>query len=127
METIHVKFDELTAMASECNNSGPGFNCSNFQNSLEDSQSLPSKEDLNNLFGPMYEEYYATRTLPNTRKQEKEKRTCGDYLKYEESLVRIKCGSILKKKKSNYLSFQDLRSSCNEDMVKYEGPRPSTT
>ncbi|GJV77202.1 hypothetical protein Tco_1508786 [Tanacetum coccineum] len=62
METIHVKFDELTAMASECNNSGPGFNCSNFQNSLEDSQSLPSKEDLNNLFGPLYEEYYATRT-----------------------------------------------------------------
>ncbi|GJR76489.1 retrovirus-related pol polyprotein from transposon TNT 1-94 [Tanacetum coccineum] len=27
METIHVKFDELTAMASECNNSGPGLNC----------------------------------------------------------------------------------------------------
>ncbi|GKD87075.1 retrovirus-related pol polyprotein from transposon TNT 1-94, partial [Tanacetum coccineum] len=55
---------------------------------------------------------------PNTGKQEKEKRTCGDYLKYEESRVRIKCGSISKKKKSNYSSFQDLRSSCNEDMVK---------
>ncbi|GKA11313.1 retrovirus-related pol polyprotein from transposon TNT 1-94 [Tanacetum coccineum] len=27
METIHVKFDELTAMAFECNNSGPGLNC----------------------------------------------------------------------------------------------------
>nr|GEV16770.1 integrase, catalytic region, zinc finger, CCHC-type, peptidase aspartic, catalytic [Tanacetum cinerariifolium] len=25
METIHVKFDELTAMASECNNSGPEY------------------------------------------------------------------------------------------------------
>ncbi|GJS43762.1 hypothetical protein Tco_0568805 [Tanacetum coccineum] len=35
--------------------------------------------------------------------------------------------SISKKKKSNYSSFQDLRSSCNEDMVKYEGPRPGTT
>nr|GEW54425.1 hypothetical protein [Tanacetum cinerariifolium] len=33
----------------------------------------------------------------------------------------------LKKKKSNYSSFQNPRSSCNEDMVKYEGPRPSTT
>ncbi|GJR79062.1 retrovirus-related pol polyprotein from transposon TNT 1-94 [Tanacetum coccineum] len=63
METIHVKFDELTAMASECNNSGPGFNCSNFQDSLEDSQYVPSKEDLYNLFGPLYEEYYAMRTL----------------------------------------------------------------
>ncbi|GJU77488.1 hypothetical protein Tco_1274558 [Tanacetum coccineum] len=32
-----------------------------------------------------------------------------------------------RRKKSNYSSFQDLRSSCNGDMVKYEGPRPSTT
>ncbi|GJX19176.1 retrovirus-related pol polyprotein from transposon TNT 1-94 [Tanacetum coccineum] len=28
--------------------------------SLEDSQSIPSKLDLDNLFGPLYEEYYAT-------------------------------------------------------------------
>ncbi|GKE87246.1 retrovirus-related pol polyprotein from transposon TNT 1-94, partial [Tanacetum coccineum] len=33
METIQVKFDELTAMASECNNSEPNFNCMNFQDS----------------------------------------------------------------------------------------------
>ncbi|GKB46251.1 hypothetical protein Tco_0897004 [Tanacetum coccineum] len=66
-------------------------------------------------------------TLPNTGKQEKERRACLDYLKYEESRVRIKYGRILKKKKSNYSSFQALRSSCNEDMVKYEDPRPSTT
>ncbi|GKA41391.1 retrotransposon protein, putative, ty1-copia subclass [Tanacetum coccineum] len=32
-----------------------------------------------------------------------------------------------RRKKYNYSSFQDLRSSCNEDMMKYEGPRPSTT
>ncbi|GJZ99980.1 hypothetical protein Tco_0672531 [Tanacetum coccineum] len=61
------------------------------------------------------------------RKQEKERRTCLDYLKYEESRIRIKCESISKKKKSNYSSFQALRSSCNEDMVKYKDPRPSTT
>ncbi|GJU28466.1 retrovirus-related pol polyprotein from transposon TNT 1-94 [Tanacetum coccineum] len=42
METIHVKFDELTTMASE------------------DSLSVPSKSDLDNLFGPLYEEYYKT-------------------------------------------------------------------
>ncbi|GJU37737.1 hypothetical protein Tco_1186091 [Tanacetum coccineum] len=65
--------------------------------------------------------------MPNTGKQEKERRTCRDYLKYKESRVRIKCRSVSKKKKSNYSSFQDLRLSCNEDMVKYEDPRPSTT
>ncbi|GJY96449.1 uncharacterized mitochondrial protein-like protein [Tanacetum coccineum] len=60
METIHVKFDELTTMASECNNSEPGINYMNFQDSSEDSQSMPSKTDLDNLFGPLYEEYYET-------------------------------------------------------------------
>ncbi|GJS64822.1 putative ribonuclease H-like domain-containing protein [Tanacetum coccineum] len=60
METIHVKFDELTAMASECNNLEPGMNCMNFNDSSEDSQSVPSTSDLDNLFGPMYEEYYLT-------------------------------------------------------------------
>ncbi|GJR42795.1 hypothetical protein Tco_1310898 [Tanacetum coccineum] len=68
-----------------------------------------------------------SRTQPNTGKQEKKRQTCGYYRKYEESHVKIKCGSISKKKKSNYSSFQDLRSSCNRDMVKYKGPRPSTT
>ncbi|GKE89269.1 hypothetical protein Tco_1566744, partial [Tanacetum coccineum] len=32
-----------------------------------------------------------------------------------------------RRKKSNYSNFQDLRSSCNEDTVNYEGPRPNTT
>ncbi|GJX99447.1 retrovirus-related pol polyprotein from transposon TNT 1-94 [Tanacetum coccineum] len=36
------------------------MNCTNFQDSSEDSQSIPSKSDLDNLFGPLYEEYYAT-------------------------------------------------------------------
>ncbi|GKC30615.1 retrovirus-related pol polyprotein from transposon TNT 1-94 [Tanacetum coccineum] len=60
MEMIHVKFDELIDMASECNNLEPKTNCMNFQDSSEDSQSIPSKSDLDNLFGPLYEEYYAT-------------------------------------------------------------------
>nr|GEU79278.1 retrovirus-related Pol polyprotein from transposon TNT 1-94 [Tanacetum cinerariifolium] len=62
-ETIHVKFDKLTAMASECNNSRPGLNCSNFHDSSKELNETPSKEDLDNLFGPLYKEYYATRTL----------------------------------------------------------------
>ncbi|GJT34103.1 retrovirus-related pol polyprotein from transposon TNT 1-94 [Tanacetum coccineum] len=53
-------FDELIAMAFECNNSKPRFNCMNFQESSEDSQSVSSKTDLDNLFGSLYEEYYAT-------------------------------------------------------------------
>ncbi|GKE04543.1 retrovirus-related pol polyprotein from transposon TNT 1-94 [Tanacetum coccineum] len=60
METIHVKFDELTAMASKCNNLEPRMNCTNFNDFSEDSQSVPSTSDLDNLFGPMYEEYYTT-------------------------------------------------------------------
>ncbi|GKD09927.1 gag-pol polyprotein [Tanacetum coccineum] len=58
METIHVKFGEVTAMASECNNLEPEMNYTNFNNSSEDSQSIPSKSDLDNLFGPLYKEYY---------------------------------------------------------------------
>nr|GEV59945.1 retrovirus-related Pol polyprotein from transposon TNT 1-94 [Tanacetum cinerariifolium] len=60
METIHFKFDELTTMASECNNLEPEINSTDFQDPLEDSQSVPLKTHLDNLFGPLYEEYYAT-------------------------------------------------------------------
>ncbi|GJX54670.1 retrovirus-related pol polyprotein from transposon TNT 1-94 [Tanacetum coccineum] len=62
MEMIHVKFDELTPMDSECNNSGPGINCSNFQDSSEELNEIPSHQDLDNLFGPLYEEYFAPST-----------------------------------------------------------------
>nr|GEY70721.1 hypothetical protein [Tanacetum cinerariifolium] len=40
----------------------PSFNYSNFKDSLKDSNSIPSKEDLDNLFGPLYEEYHVTRS-----------------------------------------------------------------
>ncbi|GKG61299.1 hypothetical protein Tco_0619024, partial [Tanacetum coccineum] len=49
-------------MASKCNNSGPGLNYLNFQDLLEELKEIPSKQDLDNLFGPFYEEYYASRT-----------------------------------------------------------------
>nr|GEU98237.1 hypothetical protein [Tanacetum cinerariifolium] len=60
MEMIYVKFDELTVVASECNNLEPGLNYENFNDSSEDSQSVSSTLDLDNLFGPMYDEYYTT-------------------------------------------------------------------
>ncbi|GJW98148.1 retrovirus-related pol polyprotein from transposon TNT 1-94 [Tanacetum coccineum] len=63
MDTIHVKFDEVIAMVFECNNSEPRFNFMNFQDSSEDSQLVPSKTNLDNFFGPLYEEYYAMSSL----------------------------------------------------------------
>ncbi|GJX46263.1 hypothetical protein Tco_0271453 [Tanacetum coccineum] len=63
MEMIHVKFDELTTMASECNNSGPGLNCLNFQDSSKELNEILSQQDLDNFFGPLYEEYYTTSTF----------------------------------------------------------------
>ncbi|GJW77358.1 retrovirus-related pol polyprotein from transposon TNT 1-94 [Tanacetum coccineum] len=62
METIYVKFDELTTMASECNNLGSSVNCSNFHDSSKEMNKIPLQQDLDNLFGPLHEEYYAPRT-----------------------------------------------------------------
>ncbi|GJS75376.1 retrovirus-related pol polyprotein from transposon TNT 1-94 [Tanacetum coccineum] len=58
METIHVKFDELTAMASEHDCLEPELQRFNNHNSSAEPMHTPSKEDLDNLFGPMFEEYY---------------------------------------------------------------------
>ncbi|GKC47129.1 retrovirus-related pol polyprotein from transposon TNT 1-94, partial [Tanacetum coccineum] len=49
-------------IASECNNLGPSLNCLNFQDSLHEMNEIPSHQDLDNLFGPLYEEYYALST-----------------------------------------------------------------
>ncbi|GJZ84743.1 integrase, catalytic region, zinc finger, CCHC-type containing protein [Tanacetum coccineum] len=48
METTHVKFDELTAMASECNNSRPDLNCSKFQDSSEELNEILTSKVSNN-------------------------------------------------------------------------------
>ncbi|GKG41321.1 hypothetical protein Tco_0470533, partial [Tanacetum coccineum] len=58
METIHVKFDKLTAIASEHNCLEPELQRYNNHNSSAETMNTPSKEDLDNLFGPMYEEYF---------------------------------------------------------------------
>ncbi|GJZ64013.1 retrovirus-related pol polyprotein from transposon TNT 1-94 [Tanacetum coccineum] len=50
METIHVKFDKLTAMASEHNCLEPGTNRFQDNDSSAADASIPSKEDLDNLF-----------------------------------------------------------------------------
>ncbi|GJW76360.1 retrovirus-related pol polyprotein from transposon TNT 1-94 [Tanacetum coccineum] len=62
METIHIKFDELTAMASEHDSLEPVFQRFINDDSSAESMNIPSKEDLDNLFGPMYEEYFEKRS-----------------------------------------------------------------
>ncbi|GKC76855.1 retrovirus-related pol polyprotein from transposon TNT 1-94 [Tanacetum coccineum] len=62
METIHIKFKELTTMASEHNCLEPVTKCFNDADSSAKFTSTPSKEDLDNLFGPMYEEYFEKRS-----------------------------------------------------------------
>ncbi|GJY28185.1 retrovirus-related pol polyprotein from transposon TNT 1-94 [Tanacetum coccineum] len=63
METIHVKFDELTAMASEHDCLEPVLQRFNNNTSSADTMNTPSKEDLDNLFGPMFKEYFEKRSF----------------------------------------------------------------
>nr|GEU53197.1 hypothetical protein [Tanacetum cinerariifolium] len=63
METIHVKFDELTTMDSKRNSLEPDSNCINFQDPSAQPSRTPTKEDLDNMFGLMFNEYFEKRTL----------------------------------------------------------------
>ncbi|GJT70377.1 retrovirus-related pol polyprotein from transposon TNT 1-94 [Tanacetum coccineum] len=58
METINVKFDELTTIASEHDCLEPELQRYINHNSSAEAMNTPSKEDLDNLFGPMFEEYF---------------------------------------------------------------------
>ncbi|GJY01547.1 retrovirus-related pol polyprotein from transposon TNT 1-94 [Tanacetum coccineum] len=61
MESIHVKFDELTTMASEHGCLEPESTRFNVEDLSVELNQTPSKEDLDDLFGPLYEEYYVER------------------------------------------------------------------
>ncbi|GJW74934.1 retrovirus-related pol polyprotein from transposon TNT 1-94, partial [Tanacetum coccineum] len=58
METINVKFDELTAMASKHDCLEPELQQFINHNSSAEEMNTPLKEDLDNLFSPMFEEYF---------------------------------------------------------------------
>nr|GFC85712.1 hypothetical protein [Tanacetum cinerariifolium] len=62
METIHVKFDELTTMASEHDCLEPELQRFNNHNSSVEPMNTPYKEDLDNLFGLMFEEYFGKKS-----------------------------------------------------------------
>ncbi|GJX48454.1 retrovirus-related pol polyprotein from transposon TNT 1-94 [Tanacetum coccineum] len=66
METIHVKFDELTAIASEHDCLEPELQRFNNQNSSDDLMNTPSKEDLDNLFGLMFKDYFEQKSSDTT-------------------------------------------------------------
>nr|GEZ23057.1 hypothetical protein [Tanacetum cinerariifolium] len=63
METIHVKFDELTAMASEHDSLEPISQRFIHDDASAESINTPSKEDLNNLFEPMFDEYFEKKSF----------------------------------------------------------------
>nr|GEX83814.1 retrovirus-related Pol polyprotein from transposon TNT 1-94 [Tanacetum cinerariifolium] len=58
METIYVKFDKLTAMASEHDYLEPELQRFNNHNSSAQPMNTPSKEGLDNFFGLMFKEYF---------------------------------------------------------------------
>nr|GEY21447.1 hypothetical protein [Tanacetum cinerariifolium] len=63
IETIHVKFDKLTAMAYEHDCLEPDLQRFNNINSSAEPMSTPSKEDLNNMFDLMFEEYFRKKSF----------------------------------------------------------------
>ncbi|GJR69544.1 hypothetical protein Tco_0015609 [Tanacetum coccineum] len=62
MKTIHDKFDELTAIASKHDSLEPVSKRFINDDSSAESMNTLSKEDLDNLFRPMYEEYFKKRS-----------------------------------------------------------------
>ncbi|GKE06641.1 hypothetical protein Tco_1398659 [Tanacetum coccineum] len=68
METIHVKFDELTTIASEHDCLEPELQRFNNQNSSDDLMNTPSKEDLdkNCSSSPMFEDYFEQKSSNTT-------------------------------------------------------------
>ncbi|GJY59337.1 retrovirus-related pol polyprotein from transposon TNT 1-94 [Tanacetum coccineum] len=129
MEMIHVKFDEVTTMASECNNLEPEFNCTNFQDSSEDSQSLPSKTDLDNLFGPLYKEYYSTSSpevsnnyAANTLDNENTSSSSSIVVEEDEApyIVSLSTEQVVSKPNTPVLN-ENADEVVQEDVVEFDG------
>ncbi|GJS94575.1 retrovirus-related pol polyprotein from transposon TNT 1-94 [Tanacetum coccineum] len=67
IETIHVTFDELTAMASEQFSSGPGL----VPNTVSQQPCiLPPRDDWDRLFQPMFDEYFTPPSIAVSPVQE---------------------------------------------------------
>ncbi|GKB10392.1 retrovirus-related pol polyprotein from transposon TNT 1-94 [Tanacetum coccineum] len=67
MEEISVKLERaLTALASEHDCLEPGLQRFNNPNSSDDLMNTPSKEDLDNLFGPMFKDYFEQKSSDTT-------------------------------------------------------------
>ncbi|GJX29511.1 hypothetical protein Tco_0237590 [Tanacetum coccineum] len=129
MEKIHVKFDELTTMASVCNNSEPETNCTNFQDSSEDSQSVPSKTYLDNLFGPLYKDYYSTSSLevsdnsaPNTLDNENTSSSSSIVVEEDEApkIVSSSAEQIANEPNSPVLN-ENVNDLVQEDVAEFDG------
>nr|GEW50881.1 ribonuclease H-like domain-containing protein [Tanacetum cinerariifolium] len=67
MEKIHVKFVELTTMASEYKSLKPASKRKKINDSSAYSTEIPSKEHMENLFGLLFDEYFgsSSKEVPN--------------------------------------------------------------
>ncbi|GJS38427.1 retrovirus-related pol polyprotein from transposon TNT 1-94 [Tanacetum coccineum] len=78
IETIHVTFDELTAMASEQFSSGPGLHSMTpatsssglVPNPVSQQPCIPPRDDWDRLFQPMFDEYFTPPSIAVTLVQE---------------------------------------------------------
>ncbi|GJW58954.1 retrovirus-related pol polyprotein from transposon TNT 1-94 [Tanacetum coccineum] len=79
IETIHVTFDELTAMASEQFSSGPGLQCMTpatsssglVPNPVSQQPCIPpNRDDWDHLFQPMFDEYFTPPSIAVSPVQE---------------------------------------------------------
>ncbi|GKA60154.1 hypothetical protein Tco_0759467 [Tanacetum coccineum] len=62
METMYVKFDEVTTMDYEHNSLELDSNCTIFEDSSAEPTYTPLKEDLDDLFGLLYDVHFEGRT-----------------------------------------------------------------
>ncbi|GJX10281.1 retrovirus-related pol polyprotein from transposon TNT 1-94 [Tanacetum coccineum] len=62
----YFHFDELTRMASEHDCLEPELQRFNNPNSSDDLMNTPSKEDLDNLFGPVFEDYFKQKSFDSS-------------------------------------------------------------
>ncbi|GJR52142.1 hypothetical protein Tco_1402663 [Tanacetum coccineum] len=112
METIHVKFDVLTTMASEHDSLKPLSQRFIHDDSSAESMNTLSKEDLDNLFGPMYKEYFEKRSSEvsiNSAAQQVHD--------HEDSVLQFCCTT----KQTSLISLNEADEFNQEDFTNFDG------
>ncbi|GJS12021.1 hypothetical protein Tco_0368817 [Tanacetum coccineum] len=110
METIHVKFDELTTMDSEHNSLEPIFQRFINDDSSSESMNISSKEDLDNFFGPMYKNTSRRGLLETDIRKRTKNKAKNDKIEHEmeksEIQSQLKAGDSKSQQKSQPRQIQ---------------------